>query len=552
MKFRHFVVSSLAALCVGGLPAHLTAAETKPLSDEELQKINIEAVDRPLDTVLSWISRRAGVNVICFEAEQPRVNMRLIDVTWQDAVEQIADKYDLVIEKSNDRIWKLTRPPKVRMEFQDARLTVVLEALARQANVNIVISDDVNSQKRLTMALNGVPWREALDVIVKATGYTWVEQKYNIIRVVSKENVQKDLQTRVFHLNYTKAESVEKSVAVALSADGKLVFDGRTNSLVLTDTPLNLDAASAIISQLDTRTREVLIEMKFVEYSTIEAQKIGFDPISLGLDIADFGRVAGSFTPFASTPSATVGGYRYPGPNVDPFVGPGPVPNSTGNVSGALTFEAIATLLSTEVIQTPQLLTLDNTAARIQIGREIRFAEETVTQEQGVTVRTLKEAASSPVTDGITIDVVPHITTDGYVSIELTAKDENATLQTFTSGTSSISLPQKATNQVKTTIMVADSQTAVIGGILKNKVTEQDNHIPGLSSIPVLGWLFRKKEDQVEQRNLTIFITPRIIANHDRDEMHEASLRLREKISGLPLKPQASTEQQRTLKDTKE
>ena len=96
----------------------------------------------------------------------------------------------------------LTRPPRVRMRFRDASLTVVLEALARHAGVNIVISDDVNGARRLTMNLNGVPWREALNVIVKATNYTWVEHKYNIIRIVSQDNIQKDLQTHVYQLNY--------------------------------------------------------------------------------------------------------------------------------------------------------------------------------------------------------------------------------------------------------------------------------------------------------------------------------------------------------------
>ena len=90
----------------------------------------------------------------------------------------------------------------------------------------------------------------------------------------------------------------------------------------------------------------------------------------------------------------------------------------------------------------------------------------------------------------------------------------------------------------------------MIGGILKNKVNEDDRGIPGISKIPILGWLFKKTEDSVEQRNLTIFITPRIIANHDKDETEEAALRLREKISGLPQKPAAPTaEQARTLGD---
>ena len=553
MTLRHIVPTLLACVAFGDRLTAADPAVPPPSVDAAQQTMNIETSDKPLEIVLQWISRRAGVNIVCNEAEQPRVTLRLANVTWQEAIGQIAQRYDMVVEKKSDRIWQLSKPPKVRMEFQDARLTVVLEALARQANINIVISDDIKSERRLTMTLNGVPWREALDVIVKATGYTWIEQDYKIIRIVSKENVQKDLQTRVYRMDYSNGEKAKDSIVVALSSDGKAVYDQRTNSLVLTDTPPNLEAAAGILDQLDTRTREVLIELKFVEFSTQDVKKLGFDPISLGFDIDGFGRVGGIFNPFAADPTANFGGYRTPPTPIDPLVGPGPIPTSTGAVSGALTFEAIATLSSTEVIQTPQILTLDNTKANLHIGRELRFAESTVTQESGTTVTTLKEASSSPVTDGITIELTPHITSDGFVSIELLAKDENATLTTFTAGSGvtalSIQLPQKTSTKLTTNIMVADGQTAVIGGILKNKVVEDERTIPGISSIPVLGWLFRKEEDTVEQRNLSIFITPRVIPNHDKDETEEAALRLREKISGIQQKSSNPAAESRTLSE---
>jgi len=537
MKLRRAVITTLAALSLGAVEGG--ALPPVQRSDQVQQFLTLETTDKPLETVLQWISRRAGVNVVSNVPDQPRVTLRLVNVTWQEAVQQIADRYDFVIEKRSERIWALTRPPKVRMEFQDARLSVVLEALARQAQVNIVISDDVSSDRRLTMTLNGVPWRTALDVIVRSTGYTWIEQEYQIIRVVSLENVQKDLQTRVMRLNYANGGLITPAIQPALSADGKVVHDSRTNSLVITDTPPSLDAAERILTELDTRTREVLIELKFVEFSTVEAQSLGWDPLSLGFDVADVGRFAANFAPFASdTGTATAGIWRQPQPGVDPTVNPlfGPVsavPTGNGNISAQATFEAIATLTSTEIIQTPKILTLDNTEALIQIGREIRFAEETVTQESGVTVRTLQEAESSPVEDGILIKVTPAITSDGFVSIKLSATDENATLQTFSTGTSSIQLPQKSITKIETNIMVADGQTAVIGGILKNKVSEDERSIPGINKVPILNWFFKKTSDSVEQRNLTIFITPYVIPTDNRDLMLEDTNRLIERISGI-------------------
>ena len=117
MRLRHLVITGIAALAIGA-PAGLRAADAPPAEPTASNTLTIETSDKPLDTVLQWISRRTGVNVVCNEQDQPRVTLRLVNVTLQEAVEQISAKYDLVVEKKSDRIWVLTRPPKVRMEFQ--------------------------------------------------------------------------------------------------------------------------------------------------------------------------------------------------------------------------------------------------------------------------------------------------------------------------------------------------------------------------------------------------------------------------------------------------
>ena len=545
MRLRHLVMSTLAVISVGataasgadGGPAPASLPQTGAEAQLGQSLITIETSDKALETVLQWISRRAGVNVVCNETDQPRITLRLVNVTWQEAVQQIALKYDLVIEKKSDRIWNLTRPPKVRMEFQDARLGVVLEALARQANVNIVFTD-IEADKKITMTLNGVPWKEALDVIVKDAGLAWVEREYNIIQVVTTDKLQKDLVTRIFPLNYTNAGDMDKAIAGQLGEGGKSVVDLPRNSLVITATPPALEAIAKIVATLDSRTRQVQIEMRFVEFSNADVQRIGFDPVNLGFDVAGFGTVAGAFTPFNATPSATLGATR----------DLANIPTTTGNISGAATFEAINTLSTTELLQSPSVLTLDNRAANIKIGREISFAEETVTQDNGTTVRSLKEAQSSPVKDGIEIKVTPQITSDGFVRITLLAKNEDVTLETFTNksdpkdaNASAIKLPQKSVTELETIIMVMDGKTAVIGGLLRNRTVEREAHIPLIGDIPILGWLFRKTENTVEKRNLTIFITPRIVHMEDGGEFEKRRQELKARLSGLKPKPAAES-----------
>ncbi len=552
MRLRHLVMSTLAVASLGvtsvsgadaGSGSTPSPRPAGGADDATSPIIRIETSDKALETVLQWISRRAGVNIVCNDADQPRVTLRLIDVPWQDAVQQIALKYDFVIEKKSDRIWNLTRPPKVRMEFQDARLGVVLEALARQANVNIVFTD-IDADKKITMTLNGVPWREALDVIVKDAGLAWVPRDYNIIQVVTTDKLQKDLVTRIFPLNYTKAEDMSKAIVGQLGDGGKAIVDAPSNSLVITATPPAIEAIAKIVNGLDARTRQVQIEMRFVEFSNSDVQRIGFDPITLNMDVANFGTLGSTFTPFNATPTASLGAVR----------DLANIPTTNGAFSGAATFEAIATLTSTELLQSPSVLTLDNQQAVITIGREIHFAETTVTQDNGTTVSTLKEAQSSPVKDGITIKVTPHITSDGNVSVLLEAINDDATLVTYSNGKpaadpnfSAIQLPNINQTRVNTTIMVQDGRTGVIGGLLRNRTVSREAHIPLLGDIPIIGWAFRKTEDTTEKRNLTVFVTPRIVHMEDGGEFERRRQELKSRLSGIKPKPTADQAQSKTL-----
>lgn len=542
MRLCSIVIPSLVVLALG-IPVAGAVEAGVPDQAQSSETVTIETSDKPLETVLQWISRRAGVNIVCYEQDQPRVTLRMANVTWQEAVESIAAKYDLVIERKSPRVWILTRPPKVSMSFQDASLPVVLEAIARAADVNIIMAGDVaGSGKRLSMTLKGVPWRYALDVVVKTVDLAWVEQEYNIIRIVSPSSMQKDVQTRVLRVNYGAAKDVADAIKPAMG-DGSIQINEPTNSLVLTGTPVALDSAIRLADQIDQRTREVLIEMKFVDYSTKDVQGLGFDPISLNFDVDGLGSVAQSFTPFGSGvfSSQTL---------FDRGTDGAAVPTSSRLTSASLTFEAIASLTSTDVIQSPQILTLDNTEAEIVVGREIRFAEETVTTDNGVTNRSLKEASTSPVKDGITIKLKPHVTADGFVQIQLEASNDEAELRTYTSGTgvtaSTIQLPDKSTTHLKHTIMVGDGRTAVIGGLLKDKDAKQNGHVPGLGTLPVLGWFFRKERQTVEKRNLTIFITPRIIPLGRKSEYDKSLESLKSSLSGViePASKAAEAEKQ--------
>lgn len=524
MRLSRLAISSLVALALGVPAAAGEATPGTPPPDA----ITIETSDKPLETVLQWISRRAGVNIVCYEQDQPRVTLRLANVTWQEAVDSIATKYDLVVERKSPRVWVLSRPPKVSMSFQDASLAVVLEAIARAADVNIIMSGEVSGGgKKLSMTLKGVPWKQALDVVVKTVDLAWVEQDYNIIRIVSPSSLSKDLQTRIIRSNYGAADDLASALK-PLVTEGSIQVDKSSNSLIVTSTPQSIEAAMRIAEQLDQRTREVLVEMKFVDYSINDVQGMGIDPINLNFDIEGLGRFNQIFSPFGTVSTETGFSRGSVGPS-----------KSSLN-SASATFQAIASLGSTDIIQSPQILTLDNTEAEITIGRERHFAEQTKTTtgtgDQKESDVTMKEASTSPVSDGIRIKVKPHITADGFVQVELDAESSEVNFRTFSSGgdnASTIELPDKSTTKLKHTIIAADGRTAVIGGLLKDKDSQQKGHVPGLGTVPVLGWFFRKQSQTVEKRNLTIFITPRIVPMGKKTDYDKGLEALKARLSGV-------------------
>lgn len=552
MRLRPFVLTALATTMLGGAAlAGEGGAETQP--------ITIETSDKPLETVLQWISRRAGVNVVCNEQDQPRVTLRLSNVTWQEAVDQIARKYDFVIEKRGERIWELARPPKVRMEFQGASFGVILEALARQAGINIVIGDEIDTKRKLSMTLNGVPWREAMDVIVKSTGYAWVEQNYSIIRIVSKDNVQKDLETRIIRLNNIPAQkgsggSILDLIGQQLETGEKVTADARTNSVILSASRPSIDKVVRLIASLDTRIKQVLIEIRLVDFSTSEAQAKGMNVLDLTFNVANLGVLGGRFS---SADGTLVQGFRNEPGNVNldeafppgrDGTGPIPfnlVPSRTTRPSIGALYQLVASLTSSELLQAPQLLTLENSEAKLKIGGKTRFAEVTsVTAENGSVTRTLSEAKSSPVTTGIEIKITPSITNDNVISLVIELKDDNLViLQAFTSGSETIRLPTTAETELKTTLMVQNGDTAVMGGILRNDVREGEKFTPGLGRIPILGWLFKNKSNDISQRNLTLFITPRIVPLDPQSSFDQQRSLIREQLSGIkeqPATPQAA------------
>ena len=406
---------------------------------------------------------------------------------------------------------------RLSMDFMDADIRNVLRLIGEVSGLNIVAGDDV--QGKVTVRLVDVPWDQALDVILKTRGLGQVREG-NVIRVAPAERLAQEearrlekakaqeelapLTTDIIPVNYASAEEMAERLKAVLSDRGSVSVDSRTNSLLVKDTAENLDRARALVARLDTQTPQVLIEARIVEVSSTFARDLGIQ--WGGKFVADTAH--GNATDWAFPNSIGVSGDTGVGnfavnfPSAGGAGGPGGALALTlGHVNDVLTLDlrlsAIETSGRGRVISSPRVTTLDNKTAEISQGIEIPFT--TATQEK---------IETQSISYKLRLNVTPHVTADRSIIMKIeVSKDAPST--TFVAVDSKT--PAKETRAATTEVLVKDGETTVIGGIITNTQSNTEFGVPFLSKIPVLGWLFKRKDKRVDKTELIIFITPKIV-----------------------------------------
>ncbi|MGA1779166.1 MAG: type II secretion system protein GspD [Planctomycetota bacterium] len=586
----------LALGCAAPLPAQPNSDEGSGVSSalprrtDTLDYITIDVREKDLKEVLSDIGRQVDVNIVVDPKVEETVSISLDAVDWRKALELIARETECTIIEETPRLIRFTQPPQISIEFQDADLKVVLDLLAKQSGANIVISEEVTGT--VSIALRDVPWREALDAIVKTAGYVTVEDRVGIaqiIRVVHPDALVKQLETRIYKLKYirppetytAKISDVEKqahsaidgvapstgslneeeftllkALRKALSEDGDMDFDRKTNSLIVKDVAPRLDAMQRIIEKLDVEPALVQVEVRFVSTNSDDIFELGlkFDdpntPVRDGIQIAARGAAPNGNLLLNNNDPDDLSFSRLLNYG-------GTWPFDIGNwESLGVPFEALGILDLTQtqvllsliddddnsrVIQEPRLTTLDNYPSTIFVGESVPFAVQKVSQDQNgnVTV-SIDENDRSPVNVGFTLYIEPHVIA-GTDTIHLNVIPKVSSLVgttsaiqgfdrfSFTDQTGSnsayIDLPREASQTVVTYLKVEDGHTAVIGGLHTEREFEIQSGIPLLGDIPFLGHLFKWQRQQRDVEHLMILITPRIVRSTAvADQLYERAL----------------------------
>ena len=404
----------------------------------------------------------------------------------------------------------------ISLDFQGADLRAVLRSFAEISGLNIVIDPSV--QGTVDVALRDVPWDQALDIILRANklGYSVDGTIVRIAPMTTLANEEKErgalaaaqadagqLVTLTRQLSYSKGDEIVTLLKSAniLSNRGQAFVDARTNTLIVTDLQERLTNTSELIDTLDKPQPQVEIEARIVQTNKTYARALG---VQWGFNGA-VSPALGNTTGLAFPNNGTIGG-RAPGGPAGTAVNlpaPGGVTSAVGltlgSVNGAFNLDVALSALEESgngrLLSTPKVSTLNNVAAEMTQGIQIPIQTAT---NNTVTV-SFKDAA-------LTLKVTPQITAANTVIMQIAL--ENATPDF---GRQVNGIPPINTQRAITSVLVLDGQTTVIGGIYTSSNSNTRDQTPGLGSIPLLGWLFKREAITDSNTELLIFITPKII-----------------------------------------
>jgi type IV pilus assembly protein PilQ len=453
--------------------------------------------------------------------------LEVTEVVKSAAVEEIEVKF------FEDKVYEGTR---VTFNFQDIPVRSVLQLIADVSDLNIVVADSVGG--RLTLRLTNVPWDQALDIIMNARNLDmrkngnvlWIgptgeiaAREQQLLQAQLDRRILEPLQTVLIPVSYAKAGDLKKLIQDAtnatdseyglLSERGSVTLDERTNTLLVTDTAERILEIQELITELDYAVRQVQIESRIVVASSDFAHELGVrfgvTALHLGSNIgvlAADGSAADIVNP-AINPRGD-GLLDIPSyPNRYQVNLPAPSQNAStlglsflsGDVILDLELSALEAEGEGEVISTPRVITANQAEAYVQQGVEIPYENST---SSGATAVQFKEAV-------LELRVTPLITPDNRVQMDLNVKQDTVgeIYQTSRGG----SVPSIDTRQLETTVLVANGDTVVLGGIFQDENASREEKVTWLGDIPVAGALFRRRANENKKRELLIFVTPTIV-----------------------------------------
>ncbi|MBI2924440.1 MAG: hypothetical protein HYY24_01915 [Verrucomicrobia bacterium] len=431
--------------------------------------------------------------------------------------------------------------------FEDSPLTDVIKTLARQAGINFLFDPRIAAavdtegkplvQPNISVRFENVTALQALEAVLENHSYTLVKDpKTRIARITIKDPAAPEpLVTKVIQLKYSNPTNMVAVLKPMLSIRSQVLADSRTSQLVILATDKELDAVQALVTNLDTATKQVLIEARLLETSksprsikgidwtdTFQAQNFSFGN----------GRSAGTTTitsPGATTTTTTPGGREISRTEKSSTVSQIVTALGAGGLSvdtargfsphtAFLNADGLKAVLSflnrdadTEVIATPRTVTLDNQTAILSVTRANPIFKNTA--------GTQGSPGGSEVTYtnlGTILTVTPRIAADDAISLRVVPEVSRVVDTVRKTVASTVNEADVyAINKIETQVLVPSGNTLAMGGLISDARTKSYSKVPLLGDLPGIGLAFRREEKRRDKSNLIIFITPTVIKDAD-------------------------------------
>ncbi|MEH6479822.1 MULTISPECIES: type IV pilus secretin PilQ [Pseudoalteromonas] len=407
------------------------------------------------------------------------------------------------------------------LNFQDISVRAALQIIAGYNDFNLVTSDSVTGN--ITLRLDGVPWDQALDVVLRIKGLD-KRMDGSILMVAPAEELAareaKDLKAKqqvedleplyseYIRLNYAKAENfadlLKTDTNSIITARGSVSVDQRTNTLLVKDTVKSIENIRRMIETLDIPVQQVVIESRMVTVRDNVTEDLGvrWGFSDQGSSVGISGSLEGAEGIYNATSTSDA-------PSISDRLNVNlPITNPAASIGLHIAKLANGTLIDLElsaleeenkgeIIASPRIIAANQQKARIEQGTEIPYTESA---SSGATTVSFKKAVLS-------LEVTPHITPDNKVILDLiiTQDTRGDTVQTGTGEAVSID-----TQEIQTQVLVENGQTVVLGGIFQQQIINTTSKVPILGDIPYVGRLFKTTSEFNEKRELLIFVTPKI------------------------------------------
>ena len=412
---------------------------------------------------------------------------------------------------------------KISLKMNSIEVSVLLRALAKAANQNIILNEKVTG--KINININQAPWDQVFQGILRTHGlsYAWEGE---IIRIMTAEDLEADIRrkartrdlkltqmpiTRIVAVKFMEAvrlkDNLEKFVSVDKSGNrtGSIMVDEHTNSLIVQALRSDMDSILAITKRLDRPTPQVLIEAFIVEASKDVARELGIQwggvyagksgdkrtIVSGQQSLADGDNIT---DPIDVTSGSVVNLPALPLSGFDPTT-LGLIYTRVGEYLLSAQLSALQDQGKLHILSSPSITTLDNQNAYIESGEDVPYQSV----EDGEVKVEYKKAV-------LRLDVTPHVIDGKTLKMVIKVNKDEPDFSRTVLGNPSI-----RTRKAETNVIQNDGQTIVIGGLSQETSRRNQTGTPFLEDIPGLGYLFKRKSNADQMQELLIFITPHIL-----------------------------------------